>query len=348
MADSESFYNILGVPETASKDDIKKAYRTLSLKFHPDRNPNNLESVSKFQKINEAYETLGDDQKKEEYDMINKNPFFKMANHGGGMANPFQDMDDIFSALFGSMPGGMSFGGPQIRVFRNGQQMGGHQMGGHQMGGFPIGGHQMGGHQMGGHQMGGHQMGGHQMGGFPMGFQQKPNTITKTITITMENVLSGSTIPVEIERWLIEGENKVFENETIYVTIPKGIDDNEIILLKDKGNILNEDIKGDIKIFVKIENTSQFERKGLDLILHKAISLKDSLCGFSFELKYINGKVYTLNNNSGSIIPPEYVKIIPNMGLTREGHTGNLLIHFHVEFPEKLSEEQIKSLKEIL
>ena len=329
MADLESFYNILGVPETASKDDIKKAYRTLSLKFHPDRNPNNLESVSKFQKINEAYETLGDDQKKEEYDMINKNPFFKMANHGG-MSNSFQDMDDIFSALFGSIPGGlsfggpgMSFGGPQIRVFRNGQHMGGQHMGGQ-------------------------HMGGQHMGGFPMGFQQKPNTITKTITITMENVLSGSTIPVEIERWIIEGENKVFENETIYVTIPKGIDDNEIILLKDKGNIVNEDTKGDIKIFVKIENTSQFERKGLDLILNKKISLKDSLCGFSFELKYINGKVYTLNNNSGSIIPSEYVKIIPNMGLTREGHTGNLLIHFHVEFPEKLSEEQIKGLKEIL
>ena len=56
----------------------------------------------------------------------------------------------------------------------------------------------------------------------------------------------------------------------------------------------------------------------------------------------------TLNNNSGSIIPPEYVKVIPNMGLTREGHTGNLLIHFRIEFPEKLSEEKINALREIL
>ena len=312
---SESFYNILGVPETASKDEIKKAYRSLSLKLHPDRNPNNLEAVSKFQKINEAYETLGDEQKKEEYDMMNKNPFFKMAQQGGGgqnMGMPFQDMDDIFSALFGnvlgSIPGmqqGMHFGGPggpKIHVFRAG-------------GGHPL---------------------------------QKPTPIIKIITINMEIVLTGGTIPVDIERWLIEGENKVFENETVYVTIPKGIDDNEIIMLKEKGNILNEDIKGDIKIFIKIENTTQFERKGIDLIINKNISLKDALCGFSFELKYINGKVYTLNNNSGNIIPPEYIKTIPNMGLTREGHTGNLLIHFHVEFPEKLSEEQIKSLKEIL
>lgn len=314
---SESFYNILGVPETASKDEIKKAYRSLSLKLHPDRNPNNLEAVSKFQKINEAYETLGDDQKKEEYDMMNKNPFLRMAQQGGGqnMGMPFQDMDDIFSALFGnvlgSMPGmpqGMHFGGPggpKIHVFR----------GGHQAPQFQL---------------------------------QKPPPIIKTVQISMEQVLTGGTIPVDIERWLIEGENKVFENETVYVTIPKGIDDNEIIMLKEKGNILSEDIKGDIKLFIKIENTSQFERKGIDLIMNKNISLKDALCGFSFELKYINGKVYTLNNNSGSIIPPEYIKIIPNMGLTRDGHTGNLLIHFHVEFPEKLSEQQIKSLKEIL
>jgi DnaJ-class molecular chaperone len=310
---SESFYNILGVPETASKDEIKKAYRSLSLKLHPDRNPNNSEAVSKFQKINEAYETLGDEQKKEEYDMMNKNPFFKMAHHNGGqnMGMPFQDMDDIFGALFGnvlgSMPGGMAFGGPggpKIHVFRGGSHH--HQ---------PL---------------------------------QKPTPIIKTVPINMEQVLTGGTIPVDIERWLIEGENKVFEKETIYVTIPKGIDDNEIIILREKGNILNEDIKGDIKIFIKIENTSQFERKGIDLIMNKSISLKDALCGFSFELKYINGKVYTLNNNSGSIIPSGYIKTIPNMGLTREGHTGNLLIHFQVEFPEKLTDEQIKSLKEIL
>ena len=312
---TESFYNILGVAETASKDEIKKAYRSLSLKLHPDRNPNNLEAVGKIQKINEAYETLGDDQKRSEYDMINKNPFMRMSSFGGGGAGGpnmgmGMDMDDIFSALFGGalggMPQGMAFGGqggPKIHVFRGGPQM---------------------------------------------GFLQKPAPIIQTVKITMDQVLIGCTIPVDIERWIIENENKVFENETVYVTIPKGIDDNEIIILKEKGNVLNEEIKGDLKIFIKIENTTQFERKGIDLIIYKNISLKDALCGFSFELKYINGKVYTLNNNSGSIIPPEYIKVIPNMGLTRQDHTGNLLIHFRIDFPEKLSEEQIKSLKEIL
>ena len=99
---------------------------------------------------------------------------------------------------------------------------------------------------------------------------------------------------------------------------------------------------------VKIINTTLFKRAGLDLILEKNITLKEALCGFSFEIKYLNDKSYTLNNNKGNIIPPEYKKIYPNMGLTRGEHKGNMIIQFHIKFPEKLSEEQIDKLFEIL
>lgn len=304
--DTDTFYKVLGVSETSSKEEIKKAYRSLSLKCHPDKNGGNQEAISKFQKISEAYETLGDEQKREEYDMMNKNPFFRGGAGAGGAGAG--EMEDLLSALFG---GGM-FGPQKIHVFRGDPNS---------FPGFP---------------------------GFHSFQQQKPTPIIKTITINMEQVLNGCTIPVEIERWLVENDIKVFEKETVYVTIPKGIDDNEIIVLRDKGNILNENTKGDIKLFVKVENTTLFERRGLDLFLHKTISLKESLCGFSFELKYVNGKSYTLNNNRGNIIPPEYIKIIPNLGLTRDNHTGNLLIQFHLEFPEKLTEEKMISLSQIL
>ena len=176
----------------------------------------------------------------------------------------------------------------------------------------------------------------------------KPAPIIKTVEINMEQVLTGTTVPIDVERWIVEKGIKVFEKETVYITIPQGIDEGEIILLRDKGNIINENLKGDIKIFVKIENNTLFKRSGLDLILEKNISLKESLCGFSFEIKYINGKSYTLHNNSGNIIPSEFRKILPNMGITRDGHIGNMIIIFHVDFPEKLKEEQINKLKEIL
>jgi len=72
------------------------------------------------------------------------------------------------------------------------------------------------------------------------------------------------------------------------------------------------------------------------------------LCGFSFEIKYINGKSYTLNNNRGNIITPEYKKIYPQMGLTRGENKGNMIIHFHIDFPDKLTEDQINKLTAIL
>lgn len=323
---TETYYNILGIPETASRDEIKKAYRSLSLKLHPDKNPD-PEAISKFHKISEAYEILGDENKKAEYDNRNNNPFFRMngmngMNHGHG-GNPFENIDELFSNLFGSgmggihvhpgmmhpgmmnpgMMNGMFPPGANIRIFQN---------------------------------------------GVPINIMQKPPAINKTITINMEQVLNGANIPVEIERWIMENGNRVSEIETLYIPIPKGIDNDELITLKDKGNIINEQIKGDVKIFIKVDNPSEFKRVGLDLIYEKSISLKESLCGFSFELKYINGKSYTINNISGNIIVPNYNKVIANMGLTRESHTGNLIIHFDVKFPETLGQEQIDALKTIL
>jgi DnaJ family protein A protein 2 len=177
---------------------------------------------------------------------------------------------------------------------------------------------------------------------------QKPASIVKNVTITMEQVFNGASIPVEIERFIMESGIKVFEKETVYVIIPKGIDDGEIITLKDKGNSHDNDTKGEIKIFIKVDNNTNFERSGVDLLTNKTISLKEALCGFNFDLKYINGKIYTLNNNSGNIIVPNYKKVIPNMGLTRDGHTGNLIITFTIEFPAQLTEEKMKLLRDIL
>ena len=318
---SDNFYKVLGVDEKASKEDIKKSYRTLQMKYHPDRNNNSQEANIMTQKLNEAYETLGDDEKREEYDMTRNNPFLK------GGSNMEMPMDDIINMMFGGMGG---FPGMQMGGFP-GMQMRG-MPGMHSMGGLPPGTkiHFF-------------------QGGNPMNFQQmqKPTAILKNINIKISQVLTGANIPLEIERWIMEQGMKVFETETIYVTIPKGIDDGELILLKDKGNVLNETCKGDIKIFVKIDNDSMFKRAGLDLVLEKSINLKDALCGFSFEITYINGKSYTLNNNAGNIIPHGFRKIIPNMGLERESHKGNMIIEFNVQFPEKLSESVIASLKKI-
>jgi DnaJ homolog subfamily B member 11 len=322
---SESYYKILGVSEQATQEEIKRAYRQLSLKSHPDKNPGDSEASGRFHKISEAYEVLGDVEKRQEYDMVSKSPFARMGGMQGGMPGGIHvNMDDILQNLFGFSGGGM--GGPGMMPPGMGFPPG--------MGGFPPGANI-------------HVF----RNGVPININnamQKPTPIIKTISINIEQVMSGANIPVDIERWILENGNKVFERETIYVSIPKGIDDNEIIMLRDKGNILNEQNKGDIKLFIKVENTTDFKRNGLDLILERKVTLKEALCGFMFELKHINGKSYTINNNSGSVVTPAYFKSIPNMGLTRDGHTGNLVITFDVVFPETLNLDTITKLKEIL
>jgi DnaJ family protein A protein 2 len=165
--------------------------------------------------------------------------------------------------------------------------------------------------------------------------------------VPIDKILTGTTIPIDTERWIMENGNKIFEHETIYVTVPKGMDEGELIVLKDKGHVLNENCKGDIKVVVKIENNTSFQRQGLDLVLQKTISIKEALCGFTFEIKYITGKTYTINNNAGNIIPNGYKKVIPNMGFSRDEHVGNLIIVFDVKFPEKLTEATIEALKNI-
>ena len=176
----------------------------------------------------------------------------------------------------------------------------------------------------------------------------RPPSIAKTIVIPFEKVLMNLKIPIEITRFIQEQNQRIQETETIYVDIPKGIDDNEIILIREKGNVINN-FKGDVKIFIKIENNTEFKRAGLDLIFVKTITLKESLCGFSFELKYLNGKTYTITNSNtvGHVIHQNYQKIIPNMGLERDNHTGNLVIVFNVKFPEQISESVLEELKKI-
>jgi DnaJ-class molecular chaperone len=312
---AENFYTILGVNENASKEEIKKAYRNLQLKYHPDRNGGSNEFITMTHKINEAYEVLSDTKKKQEYDMMLKNPFMRMNSHHGPHGADNIPFNDIINMMFDvnnmfNMQEMMQQGIPgnaKIHIFNGSNNA--------------------------------------------MPFAQslnKPLPIMKTLEINIEQVYLGITLPIEVERWILENGIKVYEKEVIYVDIPKGIDENEMIILREKGHIISEQYKGDVKITINVRNTTLFKRVGLDLILDKNITLKEALCGFSFELKCINNKSYTLNNTKGSIVPPEYKKIYPGMGLIRGEHKGNMIIHFHIDFPSILTGEQIDKLSEVL
>ena len=303
----EDYYETLGVEKGSSADQIKKKYRKLSMKHHPDRGGNK----ETFQKINTAYQILGDPVKKRNYDMQRENPLGNLFGQNGNA-----DMGGFFNMFFGGqMPEGM--GQPSVQIFRNG---------------VPV----------------------------QVNMQKKPPPIIKTIEISLEQAYKGINFPLEIERWINDENTRRVEKEKIYIDIPRGIDDGEIVVLKNKGNINGENSKGDIKLHIKVINKTQYVRDGLDLLLNKKISLKQALLGFTFEIEHICGKSYKLNNTNGNIIKPFYKKTISGLGMIRDRKSvngmsmiegemkGSLIIAFEIEFPSNLTESQKKALNEIL
>mgnify|MGYP006103235583 CR=1 FL=1 len=169
----------------------------------------------------------------------------------------------------------------------------------------------------------------------------------KNVNITLKDSYEGINYPLHIERTVIINNEKKIEKETFYIDIFKGIDNNEAILIKHKGNVLNGQ-KGDLKLNIRITNETKFKREGLNLILHNDITLKEALCGFVFEIHHLNGKKYNINNEKGNIIKPNYNKEIIDMGMERDNKKGKLIVKFNIIFPSAISNENIDLLNDIL
>lgn len=305
-------YETLGVQRDATDSEIKKAYRALSLKYHPDRNTDS-DAKTMFQTISSAYEVLSDQQKRQEHndELDGKHPFMRM----NGM-DEFHDINNIFNMMFGGgMPGmpGMHgmHGMPGVRIFHTGP------------GGFHA--------------------------AFTHNVIQPPPIIEGTIEITLEQCYTGCSVPFEYERWTIIDSNKVFERQTVTVNIPAGIQENELVFMQGMGHVVNEQMKGDVRIAMVITNNTNFVRNNMDLIFYKKLSLKEALCGFSFDLVHISGKKLLINNtNNPTVITPNYKKILPNLGMVRENNIGNMIIEFEIVFPTSLTQEQIEILATVL
>lgn len=275
-------YTVLGLSRGASAEDVKRAYRKLSLQHHPDRNGGSAESTATFQKITEAYEKL-----------TNPEPVPPQMPHGFG--GPREVTPEELMRMFatGGFQNFFTHPGMQARM-------------------------------------------------------QRPVPIVKNVTVTMQQAFTGCSIPVDVERWTMEGNVKKLETETMYVRVPEGVDSNEILICRGKGNVIDPNNVGDVKVFIKVEPEVGFERRGLDLVYKREISLKQALCGFSFDVKHLSGKSYRINNSRGNVVSLSSRKTIGGLGFSRDGHTGSLIIEFTVAMPSKLTEEQVAQIEKIL
>ena len=164
--------------------------------------------------------------------------------------------------------------------------------------------------------------------------------LEKKIEISFEESYSGGKLPITIEREIKNGKTAYHEEEKLYISIPAGIDDGEIIEIEDKGHIYN-DIKGPIKLYIRVSSNSVYDRKGLNLIYTQTVSFKESICGFAYIMQHIDGGKLNLKSSRGNVIQNGDEKNIKGRGFARDNQVGDLIIKFKVTPPKLLTEAQL-------
>uniref|UniRef100_A0AB39JCY4 Chaperone Protein Dnaj n=1 Tax=Florenciella sp. virus SA2 TaxID=3240092 RepID=A0AB39JCY4_9VIRU len=310
-----NYYDILGIKSNASQDAIKKAYRKLSMEKHPDKNPS---AINEYKKINEAYEILKDQDSRNMYDMnmnyTNKEQF-----------NPDDQLNMFFSELLSAaIDKGSKKKSPLSAMF--GMSMPTMDESIHLDNNIPI-----------------FMSNG---AGFPLEKEKMPEDISIEQTLSYNQAYNGCYIPIIVKRNIIKGSHKNTEKETIYINIKKGVDNNEIILIENKGNIIN-DLQSNIKVKILLNKSPDFDREGINLILYKKITFKESLAGFSFDIDHLNGNKIKFSSSKGNVVQNGDTKHIKKLGFCRDNLFGDLILSFIVIPPKELTTEQLNLIEDI-
>jgi len=345
---SRSHYDVLQLESrSATPDEIKRAFRRLSMEHHPDKNGNSEESNHAFQEINEAYDVLSDPVKRNNYDfelqmgiggatahrmhhahmphMGHMGPIHQMGPMGHmGSMNP---LDMLFAAMHNAQAQSHSanvsngfmesiFGsgmGPKIIIhnFTNTTSPNANMN-----------------------------------DDVAMDAEDPVYNSEMIITISLPEAYTGcNRRPVAIR---YDDEEFVAQTETVLINIPQGVANGHTVRIPGKGNAIPhaDGRRGTLTIQINVAEHPVFHREGdTDLLVEQRVSLKEALCGFTFELVHLNGRNYKFNCKPGSITSTSETKVMPGLGYS---NNGALKIRFSVDLPTSLTQEQIDSLFTIL
>lgn len=308
--DYKDYYKILGISRDAAQDEIKKKYRKMASKYHPDKNPDDPTAEQKFKEVGEAYEVLKDPEKRKLYDQVGSDWKNYQQRPGGGA----QDFD--WSRYAGQQQGGQRVNVDFDDVFGAGRQG---------QGGSPFSSFfdtLFGG--------GGFQQGRGQGQTFQSGQQAPGGQDTQAfINVSLGDVIEGAT-----KQFRINGEK-------VKVNIPAGIEDGKRLKLKGKGKRANAGgPKGDLYLKVKVDIPEGYEVKGKNIFQTFGLDLYTALLGGTVVVPTLVGKVKLT-------IPEEtpngkYFKFkgkgIP--GFKNKGDRGDYFVKTNIELPENLTPKE--------
>ncbi|KAK3808528.1 MAG: hypothetical protein J3Q66DRAFT_355021 [Benniella sp.] len=374
----KDYYSILEVSKDATEEQLKKAYRKLALKYHPDKN-SDPGAQKKFQEISEAYEVLSDSNKRAVFDKYGEEglkgaPPPDGGAGGGGFPGGFSGFPGGGTFTFSSSgPGGMGGGGFRPtdaddifkRFFSN---FGGGGGGGFDddMGGIPgMGG--MGG--MGGMPgmsgMGG--MGG--MGGMPGGMPgmgsrprppraqqqqqqsapEKPPALVRTLGVSLEDLAKGVQKRLKVTRKVRDGSGRPAD-KILTVDVKPGWKAGTKIRFPNEGDEFPNGTTQDIEFVIEEKPHAVFTRRGDDLIVDLELTLLEALTGFSKTVKTLDSRTLPVSASGSRVIQPGQEERFPGEGMPiskKPGQKGDLIVRFVVKFPEQLRPDQKEGLKRI-
>jgi len=316
------YYEVLGVKKTASEEEIKKAFRKLAMKHHPDRNPGNKQAEERFKEINEAYAVLSDKQKRQQYDQFGPSGFSQRYSQED-IFRGF-DISDLLKDL------GFSFGRAGGGGRRGRTQYGGLE---DLFGGFGRG-------QPGGAQSGDFRDifsgGGYQDQG-PFG--QKGQDINSELRLSFEEAARGAEKKVRFSKG-----NRI---EEVSVKVPAGIESGKKLRLAGKGmEGAGGGQAGDLYLKVNVAEHPVFKREGSDILVDKEIKISDAVLGTSIDVPTLEGdkqiKVAPGTQSNSRIR-------LKGFGLPRlqEGGKGDQLVRIIIKYPRNLTERQKKLIEEL-
>lgn len=348
MADTKrDYYEVLGVDKNADEATIKKAYRTLAKKYHPDMNPGDKEAEAKFKEVNEAYDVLSDPDKKAKYDQYGHTAFDPSAGGGAGFGGFGDfggfDINDIFSSFFGGASGGSTrrngpvrgdditvrltisfeesvFGCKKEVSYNKIQKCADCSGTGAAKGSSPKTCSACGG------------------SGQVRVQQRTPFGIMQTQKTC--DACHGTGKIIENKCPNCRGTGFVRVPKKLEVNIPAGIDDGQQLSLRYQGSDgMNGGNAGDLNIIISVRPHSVFERDGDDLYCEVPITYAEATLGAEIEIPTLEGSMkYTIpeGTQTGTVFT------LRNKGVTRVNSKvrGNLYITVVVEVPKNLTSEQ--------